>query len=233
MTRIKPGTTAVSAAPEALAQSGASAGSDTRERLLRAAQRLFSTKGFDGATVKELSDYAGVNVSLVSYHFGGKEGLYRTCLEQFGRERLDMARRVLLPARTGEELRLRIRMFAEEMFCCHLENWELTQIIHRECDMEMPIAADIFRDTFIEVFKTFVEFLRAAQKKRVVRPELNPQILAGALFGAIMHYARSEKMNKVFFGNSLADRKYRDQVLDHFEALVSGSLAQKGEVTPS
>src|SRR4051794_29908241 len=112
----------------------------SREKLLAAARLLFASKGFDGTTVKELSDEAGVNVSLVSYHFGGKDGLYRTCLEQFGRQRLSVARQMLQPPKSAEEISIRVRMFAEEMFRCHVDECGLTQIIHRECELGLPLA---------------------------------------------------------------------------------------------
>ncbi len=53
---------------------------DSRTALLSAARYVFAEKGYEGTTVKELADRAGVNVSLVSYHFGGKEGLYKECI---------------------------------------------------------------------------------------------------------------------------------------------------------
>jgi TetR/AcrR family transcriptional regulator len=49
----------------------------SRERLLEAALDVFSAKGFAGARVQEIAERAGVNAQLISYYFGGKEGLYR------------------------------------------------------------------------------------------------------------------------------------------------------------
>ena len=49
----------------------------SRERLLDAALDVFSAKGFAGGRVQEIADRAGVNAQLISYYFGGKEGLYR------------------------------------------------------------------------------------------------------------------------------------------------------------
>ena len=49
---------------------------DTRTRLLQAALEVFSRRDFDGVSVREIVDLAGANVAAVSYHFGGKEGLY-------------------------------------------------------------------------------------------------------------------------------------------------------------
>jgi len=57
------------------AHPGADPGS--RRRLLAAALDEFADKGFAGARVGEIAARAGVNKQLISYYFGGKEGLYR------------------------------------------------------------------------------------------------------------------------------------------------------------
>jgi len=49
----------------------------SRELLLNAALDEFSAKGFAGARVQDIARRAGVNKQLISYYFGGKEGLYR------------------------------------------------------------------------------------------------------------------------------------------------------------
>ncbi|MFC4535832.1 TetR/AcrR family transcriptional regulator [Sphaerisporangium dianthi] len=49
----------------------------TKERIVRAAIEEFGAKGFAGARVSEIAARAGVNKQLISYYFGGKEGLYR------------------------------------------------------------------------------------------------------------------------------------------------------------
>jgi len=57
----------------------------TKERILRAAESLFARRGFDGASLRELTSAAGVNLAAVNYHFGSKEKL----VEQIFRRRLD------------------------------------------------------------------------------------------------------------------------------------------------
>jgi len=49
----------------------------TRERLVEAAERLFAARGYRATSVRNLTAEAGCNVASVNYHFGGKEGLYR------------------------------------------------------------------------------------------------------------------------------------------------------------
>ena len=54
--------------------------SATRQALLRAGEELFAERGFDGVPIEDLADRAGVNKALISYHFGGKRGLYAAIL---------------------------------------------------------------------------------------------------------------------------------------------------------
>jgi TetR/AcrR family transcriptional regulator len=49
----------------------------SRRCLLAAALDEFADKGFAGARVQEIAERAGINKQLISYYFGGKEGLYR------------------------------------------------------------------------------------------------------------------------------------------------------------
>ena len=48
----------------------------TREALMAAGAELFAEHGYDGVTVAALAQRAGANKALISYHFGGKSGLY-------------------------------------------------------------------------------------------------------------------------------------------------------------
>jgi AcrR family transcriptional regulator len=55
--------------------------SDTRARLLDAAERLFATRGVDGASTREITEAAGQrNTSAVTYHFGSRAGMLSAIL---------------------------------------------------------------------------------------------------------------------------------------------------------
>lgn len=49
---------------------------DTRERLLQAAVIAFGRRDYDGVSIRKVVEAAGANIAAISYHFGGKRGLY-------------------------------------------------------------------------------------------------------------------------------------------------------------
>ncbi len=50
-------------------------GDTTRLSILNAAERCFGEGGFDGVSLRTITEVAGVDLALVNYHFGTKENL--------------------------------------------------------------------------------------------------------------------------------------------------------------
>ncbi|KUL27538.1 TetR/AcrR family transcriptional regulator [Actinoplanes awajinensis] len=63
----------------------------TRQRILEAAVAEFGEHGYAGARTRAIAERAGVNQQLVSYYFGGKEGLYRAMSQQWEQRREELA----------------------------------------------------------------------------------------------------------------------------------------------
>jgi len=55
---------------------------DKQIQIISTAERLFSAKGFDGTSVRDIADEAGVNIAMISYYFGSKEKLMEALFEQ-------------------------------------------------------------------------------------------------------------------------------------------------------
>lgn len=56
--------------------------SDTKSRLLDAAEGLFGSDGFHATSLRTITSRAGVNLAAVSYHFGSKEALLEAVFER-------------------------------------------------------------------------------------------------------------------------------------------------------
>jgi len=70
-------------------------GKERREQLLDVGRGLFAAKGFDGTSVEEIAEKAGVSKPVVYEHFGGKEGLYAVVVDREVRQLLGMVQGAL------------------------------------------------------------------------------------------------------------------------------------------
>ncbi|MCC6680163.1 MAG: CerR family C-terminal domain-containing protein [Phycisphaeraceae bacterium] len=102
--------------------SGGGGGAEaTRRRLLDAAEQLFSSRGFEETSVRQLTTAAGCNLAAVNYHFGGKDKLYvemfRRRLHEMRQRRVDGIRAELTRKRATLEsvLRAFISTFLEPL----------------------------------------------------------------------------------------------------------------------
>ncbi|MCW1384863.1 TetR family transcriptional regulator [Novosphingobium sp. KCTC 2891] len=51
-------------------------GTDARQAILDAAERIFGMEGYAGAVIRDIADAAGVNLGLIQYHCGTKDRLF-------------------------------------------------------------------------------------------------------------------------------------------------------------
>jgi len=70
------------------------ASTDTRERLLDVAERLFAEHGFDAVSLRAITTDAGANLAAVNYYFGSKEALIEAVVarlvEPVNRKRIEI-----------------------------------------------------------------------------------------------------------------------------------------------
>lgn len=62
-------------------EGGNQRGEDTRAKIVEAALKEFGERGFEGASMREIANVAGVNAPALVYYFNNKEGLYLACAE--------------------------------------------------------------------------------------------------------------------------------------------------------
>lgn len=108
-------------------------GAQSRERLLKAAMRLFAAQGFATTSTREIALAAGTNIAAISYYFGDKAGLYRATFRELSpctpdavsnftnpdlplRDMLTQFYAMLLgQLKQGDEARLSMRLWFREM----------------------------------------------------------------------------------------------------------------------
>ncbi len=153
----------------------------TREALLTAATQLFAAQGFDGATVEQIAVLARVNKAMISYHFGGKHGLYTTILRSHFRrlaEELARLREAEQPA--DDALRALIALLGATL----QRHGALSAMLLREILSGGRHIDDALMPDFLSVFATVratVERGIVSERFRPVDPALTHFGLVGAL----------------------------------------------------
>ncbi len=197
---------------------------DSKQALLDAAKKLFAEKGYEGATVKDLADAAGVNVSLVSYHFGGKEGLYRAVLVQFAQTGVDNIQRILKGPTSASDFKARLRLFGEELLDVHLKEPDLCRIIHRDVEKLTTVGEEIVRTGFFPLFLTFVNFLKTAEKIKITQKFKDTEQVASLIMGSLMHFFDKDHVRICSGRPSIRDAKYREEILTLWTNMTVASL---------
>jgi len=79
----------------------------TRAKLLDAAVEMFSAQGFDGVSAREIETRAGVKRTLLAYHFGDKEALWKAVADSiFGLMKIEFDQRLVVLKEMSEPERL-------------------------------------------------------------------------------------------------------------------------------
>ena len=119
---------------------------ETRDRLLKAAERLFADRGFKKVTVREICRAARANVAAVNYHFGDKLGLYREVMQSAidaMRATNDAARQAGAGHTAEEQLRRYIIIFVHRVLGSGRDS--VHKLINREMSDPTPAL-----DTLVE-----------------------------------------------------------------------------------
>jgi len=103
----------------------------TREKILKAATKLFARKGFDGARVDEIAQKAGVNKALIYYYFKSKEEILEEIMKEFLEESLRRKKK-MMERRVQIDKKELIRLSIERIFDLYKGNEDVLRIIITE-----------------------------------------------------------------------------------------------------
>jgi AcrR family transcriptional regulator len=181
--------------PTRLAPPEGGRGADTRERLLDAAEQIFAERGFEGASIRAVTQAAGASVSAANYHFGSKEALLReTLFRRVGplNERR-IARLDALEENAGGgpiELETIIEAFLRPVFEEHAASVDATnrfrQVAARIYSDPPGIVATMKRELFGPIVTRFVSAIsNALPEKTLEEIELGFQLTVGVMVHVI------------------------------------------------
>lgn len=202
----------------------------SREKLMEVAVRLFAERGLGGVSTRDLAKEAGVNISLISYYFGGKEGLYKTAIREFGEKAAAELESLMGRYKTEELTRESyielMRGILVAIIKFKTARPHMVTLMMREVVEGLPHTRDVYENLFNTVAHRILNLMAVAQAKGIVRADVNTHTLFFSLAHSTDTYLLAAKCETSFI-----ERCYRfpDQMDEFAEQMVKifieGALA--------
>ncbi len=202
---------------------------DAKTCILAAAAKLFSRCGLDKTSTRDISKDSQANISLISYHFGGKEGLYREVIREFAlkvREKVQPSISEFRSQPMTKELFMKeVETMVGNMIEMRTSHPEISLILAREKIEGMPLCKEVHEEVFYPMIQNFFEMFKAAQAKGIVKKNLHPAIffvlLSEGVFGFFELMDCETQINKDCEEFIKDKNLFKKQVVDLF---LTGAL---------
>jgi AcrR family transcriptional regulator len=158
----------------------------TRQRILAAATDVFTAKGYQRASTREICRRAGANIAAVHYHFGDKAELYR---EVFRKPLSDFGAKSAASIASGKDAKQALTAFYRYMlepFSSMQKSCQLFRLHAREQLEPSGVLGDIRPQAFRPRHDQLMSLLCAEFKLQ--RPDIEVKRLALALEGQTLVY---------------------------------------------
>jgi AcrR family transcriptional regulator len=199
----------------------------TREKLFRAAVKVFASEGYKGATVREICTLAGAgNMSSINYHFGSKEELYKQILDLIFSEYQKQKGRQAGQKKRRETPEEQLRHFIEAY--CRM----LYRGVEVDEDMRSIFMAEMSRPSpYLDQMAAKYMMPQAGELMNILRGILGaktpPQVLLDcgvSIVGAIGYYSVAWPLFTRMFPDLPDMQLYADDLADHVYRFSRGGL---------
>ncbi|WP_405394836.1 TetR family transcriptional regulator [Microbispora hainanensis] len=183
----------------------------TRERILAAAVEEFGAKGYAGARTAAIAARAGVNQQLISYYFGGKQGLVEELRRRWARSQEN----VTPPGAT----------YAESVVA-HLDatldnpDWSRLVIWQALGDGSSPESDDEWAAAQRDRLRQAVERTRRRQKEGEITGELDAEFVLLVAYALAFAPIALPRMVEGIVGADPLSKDYREWVVGQLDRMT-------------
>jgi len=138
---------------------------DTRETLLKTAQKLFARFGFNKTTVDEIASAAHIAKSTLYHHFASKEDIFRAVIEREGKTLATRIRNAVEAADTPQE---KVRAYVITRMDHLRELTNFYSALREEYLEHYPFIESVRQKDFEDEMAMFQEILSEGLRKKVL-----------------------------------------------------------------
>ena len=204
------------------------AAEDVRRELVEAAKQLFAARGFGEVGIREVARAAGVTPGMISYYFGGKQGLYEAMLDDVFEGLIARVRELgAASPRTTAPLEALIQMYIATISS---QPW-VPALLLREVVTAGPAARARFVERFARRGLPLLQALFASEvQSGALRAELEPRLAVLSLAGmSVFPFLVHPVMGKVL-GYELDDA-FAKRLADHTTRLFLDGVRRRAEAS--
>ncbi len=188
------------------------AAEDVRRRLVGVARALFATRGFGEVGIREIAREAGVTPGMISYYFGGKQGLYEAMLGSVFEELLTRVRELsAAPPAEGGALEGLIRLYAATIAG---QPWVPALLLREIITGDSEVRARFVERFASRVATLLPQLVQAEIGSGELRADLDPRLAVLSIFGmCVFPYLAHPVAGKVL-GYEL-DQAFSERLIAH------------------
>ena len=190
-----------------------------RDKISAAARKVFSQKGYHGASVNLIATEAGVNKALLFYYFNSKKNLYQETIQNiFATLRENVTVQKDKFSHIEDRLKETIRLYIDELS----KNKDLTSLIIREiAGLGIGMSQDL-EELVKNTRQPITDVIQEGVSQGVYR-NINPDFVATSIAGILYMFYRHPFDMKM----GMKD----DEVFDNIIDLINNGTLNKGRIT--
>ena len=155
---------------------------DKRDRILKAAVKVFAKNGFYATRVSEIAKAAGVADGTIYLYFKNKDDVLITIFEDGIQQLLTILREV---AASDEPFDQRIKRIIELQLGLLEGERDLAEVITVNLRQSSTLLKQYAAPLFMEYIDVIAGLIREGQKQGAFRKDVNSRVAARSLFGAL------------------------------------------------
>jgi len=166
---------------------------DKKIQILEVAEKLFSDKGFEGTSIRDISKHAKINIAMVSYYFGSKERLLEALiLYKTSDLKLQLENLLQENIEPLEKVNKLVEIYITRISC----NKGIFRVLHFELNSQKREKSMIaFTELKKGNLKSVESIITQGQAKGVFRKDIIIPLITPTIIGTFFHF----HMNKPFF----------------------------------